>query len=159
MSPAERRLLFGTDEPAAEVLRLLVGGSSHIYAVTFGLFCLVLQVFLPYQTISPYLFFWQAGREMEDTRTGTGMGGPGQGVVPVGGTQRRDCSADNGRDDVAGLPQRHHGCPRDRRAIALVGLDRDRRDGRGGGRDAGHDLSAVRRIKWRADAGCWWTIQ
>ena len=114
----------------AEALRLLVGGSSHIYAVTFGLFCLVLQVFLPYQTyvrwlkwltlallayvavafmlhldwwqvvsevfwprlaanhdmllmvvavfgttISPYLFFWQAGQEMEDTRTGTGMGG------------------------------------------------------------------------------------
>ena len=111
----------------AEALRLLVGGSAHIYAVTFGLFCLVLQVFLPYQTyvrwlkwltlsllayvavafmlhldwwqvvsevfrprlalnhdvllmvvavfgttISPYLFFWQAGQEMEDTRTGTG---------------------------------------------------------------------------------------
>jgi NRAMP (natural resistance-associated macrophage protein)-like metal ion transporter len=33
----------------AEALRLLVGGSPHVYAVTFGLFCLVLQVFLPYQ--------------------------------------------------------------------------------------------------------------
>jgi len=33
----------------AEALRLLLGGSSHVYAVTFGLTCLVLQVFLPYQ--------------------------------------------------------------------------------------------------------------
>jgi NRAMP (natural resistance-associated macrophage protein)-like metal ion transporter len=33
----------------AEALRLLVGGSAHIYAVTFGLLSLVLQVFLPYQ--------------------------------------------------------------------------------------------------------------
>jgi NRAMP (natural resistance-associated macrophage protein)-like metal ion transporter len=33
----------------AEALRLLVGGSPHVYAVTFGLLCLVLQVFLPYQ--------------------------------------------------------------------------------------------------------------
>jgi NRAMP (natural resistance-associated macrophage protein)-like metal ion transporter len=32
----------------AEALRLLVGGSAHVYAVTFGLLCLVLQVFLPY---------------------------------------------------------------------------------------------------------------
>ncbi len=109
----------------AEALRLMVGGSAHVYAVTFGLLCLVLQVFLPYQsyvrwlkwltlallayvavvftlhldwwqiasevlqpslplgtqghevlltvvavfgtTISPYLFFWQAAQEMEDT--------------------------------------------------------------------------------------------
>ncbi|HSC00866.1 MAG TPA: divalent metal cation transporter, partial [Burkholderiaceae bacterium] len=106
----------------AEALRLLVGGSALVYAVTFGLLCLVLQVFLPYQryvrwlkwltlallsyvgvaftlhldwwqvaraalwpqlagghevllmivavfgtTISPYLFFWQAAQEMEDT--------------------------------------------------------------------------------------------
>jgi NRAMP (natural resistance-associated macrophage protein)-like metal ion transporter len=106
----------------AEALRLLVGGSAHVYAVTFGLLCLVLQVFLPYKTyvrwlkwltlallsyvavafsiqldwwqvasevfrpklaanhdmllmvvavfgttISPYLFFWQAAQEMEDT--------------------------------------------------------------------------------------------
>lgn len=109
----------------AEALRLLVGGSAHVYAVTFGLLCLVLQVFVPYQiyvrwlkwltlallayvgvvftlhldwwqiarevihpklslglqshqvlltvvavfgtTISPYLFFWQAAQEMEDT--------------------------------------------------------------------------------------------
>jgi NRAMP (natural resistance-associated macrophage protein)-like metal ion transporter len=105
----------------AEALRLLVGGSAHIYAVTFGLLCLVLQVFLRYATyvrwlkwltlallsyvavvftlhvdwwaviaqtfaprlpatrevlltvvavfgttISPYLFFWQAGQEVED---------------------------------------------------------------------------------------------
>jgi len=107
----------------AEALRLLVGGSAHVYAVTFGLLCLVLQVFLAYEryvrwlkwltlallsyvavafslhldwwqvaqavlhpqmalghdmllmivalfgtTISPYLFFWQAAQEMEDTR-------------------------------------------------------------------------------------------
>lgn len=106
----------------AEALRLLVGGSAHVYAVTFGLLCLVLQVFLPYQryvrwltwltlallsyvgvvftlhldwwavarevvhprlaatkdvllmvvavfgtTISPYLFFWQAAQEMEES--------------------------------------------------------------------------------------------
>ncbi len=112
----------------AEALRLLVGGSAHVYAVTFGLLCLVLQVFLPYQryvrwlkwltlallayvavaftlrldwwqvaaavvdpreliaakghdvllmvvavfgtTISPYLFFWQAGQEVEDAQAG-----------------------------------------------------------------------------------------
>jgi NRAMP (natural resistance-associated macrophage protein)-like metal ion transporter len=106
----------------AEALRLLVGGSAHVYAVIFGLLCLMLQVFLPYKTyvrwlkwltlallsyvavvftvhldwwtvagevlrpqiafnhdmllmmvaisgttISPYLFFWQAAQEMEDT--------------------------------------------------------------------------------------------
>lgn len=105
----------------AEALRLVVGGSAHIYAVIFGLACLVLQVFLPYSTyvrwlkwltlallayvgvafaahadwwqvalnllhppfdwnhdslllvvavfgttISPYLFFWQAGQEVEN---------------------------------------------------------------------------------------------
>jgi Mn2+/Fe2+ NRAMP family transporter len=33
----------------AEALRLLVGGSAHVYSVTFGLLCLVLQVFLPYK--------------------------------------------------------------------------------------------------------------
>jgi NRAMP (natural resistance-associated macrophage protein)-like metal ion transporter len=33
----------------AEALRLLLGGSAHVYAVTFGLFCLTLQVFLPYR--------------------------------------------------------------------------------------------------------------
>lgn len=106
----------------AEALRLLVGGSAHLYAVAFGLICLLLQVFLPYRTyvrwlkwltlallsyvavvftlhldwgmvagkilhpgitinhdmllmivavfgttISPYLFFWQAAQEMEDS--------------------------------------------------------------------------------------------
>lgn len=109
----------------AEALRLLLGGPSQVYAVTFGLLCLVLQVFLSYQgyvrwlkwltlallayvavvftlridwwqvvqqlvwpqlplgrdvlltivavfgtTISPYLFFWQAGQEMEDVNAG-----------------------------------------------------------------------------------------
>ena len=111
-----------------EALRLVLGGSSHVYAVTFGLLCLVLQVFLPYQTyvrglkwltlallayvavvfslhvdwwqigaellrlphvrghdmllmavavfgttISPYLFFWQAGQEMEGVAAGPGQ--------------------------------------------------------------------------------------
>jgi NRAMP (natural resistance-associated macrophage protein)-like metal ion transporter len=112
----------------AQALRLVFGGSAMIYAITFGLLCLVLQVFLPYRsyvgwlkwltlallayvavvfslhvdwwqigrellrfpevsghatllmvvavfgtTISPYLFFWQAGQEMEDesARSGT----------------------------------------------------------------------------------------
>ncbi len=39
----------------AEALRLLVGGSAHIYAVTFGLLCLVQQVFLPYRTYVRWL--------------------------------------------------------------------------------------------------------
>ncbi len=39
----------------AEALRLLVGGSAHIYAVTFGLLSLVLQVFLRYETYVRYL--------------------------------------------------------------------------------------------------------
>jgi len=111
----------------AEALRLVFGGSAQVYAVTFGLLCLVLQVFLPYQsyvrwlkwltlallsyvavlftlhvdwwqvarqvvrpqlpgnhamllmvvavfgtTISPYLFFWQAGQEVEDLGGGLG---------------------------------------------------------------------------------------
>ena len=32
----------------AEALRLVLGGSAHVYAVTFGLACLLLQVFIPY---------------------------------------------------------------------------------------------------------------
>jgi len=39
----------------AEALRLLVGGSAHVYAVSFGLLCLVLQVFLPYRTYVSWL--------------------------------------------------------------------------------------------------------
>ncbi|MFN7834455.1 MAG: NRAMP family divalent metal transporter [Burkholderiaceae bacterium] len=39
----------------AEALRLLVGGSAHIYAVGFGLLCLLLQIFLPYQTYVRWL--------------------------------------------------------------------------------------------------------
>ena len=113
----------------AEALRLLLGGSAHVYAVTFGLASVLLQVFLPYRgvvrwlkwltlallayvavvfamridwwqvlertldpdlplnremlltvvavfgtTISPYLFFWQAGQEMEDRQPGPGRG-------------------------------------------------------------------------------------
>lgn len=119
----------------AEALRLLLGGSAHVYAVTFGLASLMLQVFLPYHTyvrwlkwltlallayvavvfalhldwwdvatqivrprlpagihfhdvllmvvavfgttISPYLFFWQAAQEMEDT-SGTDTHTPGE---------------------------------------------------------------------------------
>lgn len=49
-------LNIGADIAAmAEALRLLVGGSAHIYAVTFGLLCLVLQVFLPYQSYVRWL--------------------------------------------------------------------------------------------------------
>jgi NRAMP (natural resistance-associated macrophage protein)-like metal ion transporter len=39
----------------AEALWLLLGGSAHVYAVTFGLLCLVLQVFLPYQSYVRWL--------------------------------------------------------------------------------------------------------
>jgi NRAMP (natural resistance-associated macrophage protein)-like metal ion transporter len=125
-------LNIGADIAAmAEALRLVLGGSAHVYAVTFGLASLVLQVFLPYAatvrwlkwltlslfsyvavafsvhvdwaavargallprlppgvgwddmlltvvavfgtTISPYLFFWQAGQEVEDRGA---VGGP-----------------------------------------------------------------------------------
>ncbi|KQP20890.1 NRAMP family divalent metal transporter [Pseudorhodoferax sp. Leaf265] len=38
-----------------EALRVLLGGSAHVYAVTFGLASLVLQVFLPYQTYVRWL--------------------------------------------------------------------------------------------------------
>ncbi len=38
-----------------EALRLLLGGSSHVYSVTFGLLCLLLQVFIPYQKYVRYL--------------------------------------------------------------------------------------------------------
>ena len=38
-----------------EALRLLLGGSSHVYSVTFGLLCLILQVFIPYQRYVRYL--------------------------------------------------------------------------------------------------------
>ena len=39
----------------AEALRLLVGGSAHIYAITFGLLCLMLQVFLSYASYVRWL--------------------------------------------------------------------------------------------------------
>lgn len=39
----------------AEALRLIAGGSAQIYAVTFGLVCLVLQVFIPYQAYVRWL--------------------------------------------------------------------------------------------------------
>lgn len=38
-----------------EALRLLLGGSAHVYSVTFSLLCLVLQVFIPYQRYVRYL--------------------------------------------------------------------------------------------------------
>jgi NRAMP (natural resistance-associated macrophage protein)-like metal ion transporter len=111
----------------AEAVRLLLGGSAHVYAFTFGVSSLLMQVFLPYAacvrllkwltlallsyaavlfslhldwavvlagalhphlsmdrdtlltvvavfgtTISPYLFFWQAGQEMEDRQAAPG---------------------------------------------------------------------------------------
>ena len=115
---------IGADLAAmADAVELVAGGPSHIYAVAFGMACLLLQVFIPYQryvgilkwltlslfayvgtvfashvpwsevlhgtlapkiehsqnylmlivaifgtTISPYLFFWQAGQEVEELR-------------------------------------------------------------------------------------------
>ncbi len=38
-----------------EALRLLLGGSSHVYSVTFGAMCLLLQVFIPYQRYVRFL--------------------------------------------------------------------------------------------------------
>ena len=38
-----------------QALRLLLGGSAQVYAITFGLLCLVLQVFLRYATYVRYL--------------------------------------------------------------------------------------------------------
>jgi NRAMP (natural resistance-associated macrophage protein)-like metal ion transporter len=38
-----------------EALRLLVGGSAHLYSVAFGLLCLVLQVFMRYDTYVRFL--------------------------------------------------------------------------------------------------------
>lgn len=107
----------------ADAMELVGAGSRHIYAVVFGMGCLLLQIFIPYEryvrilkwltlslfayvgtvfavdvpwhkviagtllphlkiqsdyallvvgvfgtTISPYLFFWQAGQEVEDKR-------------------------------------------------------------------------------------------
>jgi len=42
-------------EAMGEALRLLLGGSALVYSVTFGLLCLVLQVFLRYETYVRYL--------------------------------------------------------------------------------------------------------
>ncbi len=108
----------------ADAMELVGAGPSQIYAVAFGMGCLLLQIFIPYEryvrilkwltlslfayvgtvfavdvpwhkviagtllphlktqsdyvflvvgvfgtTISPYLFFWQAGQEVEDKRT------------------------------------------------------------------------------------------
>jgi NRAMP (natural resistance-associated macrophage protein)-like metal ion transporter len=39
----------------SEALRLLLGGSAHVYSITFGLLCLVLQVFLHYEAYVGYL--------------------------------------------------------------------------------------------------------
>jgi NRAMP (natural resistance-associated macrophage protein)-like metal ion transporter len=39
----------------AAALKLLAGGSAFIYSITFGLLCLVLQVFLPYQSYVRWL--------------------------------------------------------------------------------------------------------
>lgn len=39
----------------AEALRLLLGGSAHLYSVCFGLLCLILQVYLRYETYVRYL--------------------------------------------------------------------------------------------------------
>ena len=107
----------------ADAVKLVIGGPRHLYAVGFGMSCLLLQIFIPYEryvrvlkwltlslfayvgtvfashvewntvikatifpetiftsqyvllivgvfgtTISPYLFFWQAGQEVEEVR-------------------------------------------------------------------------------------------
>ena len=39
----------------AEALRLLFGGSAHVYAITFGLLTVLLQVFLPYRSYVRWL--------------------------------------------------------------------------------------------------------
>jgi NRAMP (natural resistance-associated macrophage protein)-like metal ion transporter len=38
-----------------EALRLLIGGSAHLYSVGFGVLCLILQVYLRYETYVRYL--------------------------------------------------------------------------------------------------------
>src|SRR5471032_3244717 len=38
-----------------EALRLLLGGSAHLYSVLFGAVCLVLQIFMRYQSYVRYL--------------------------------------------------------------------------------------------------------
>ncbi|MBW8897591.1 MAG: divalent metal cation transporter [Massilia sp.] len=54
---ANIRRAFAADIAAmGEALRLVTGvGSSHLYALGFGLLCLLLQVFLPYATYVRYL--------------------------------------------------------------------------------------------------------
>jgi NRAMP (natural resistance-associated macrophage protein)-like metal ion transporter len=115
---------IGADLAAmGDAVQLVFGGPSHVYAVAFGMICLLLQVFIPYRryvgilkwltlslfayvgtvfashihwldvlhatllpniqhsqnyllllvaifgtTISPYLFFWQAGQEVEELK-------------------------------------------------------------------------------------------
>ncbi|HEX9461880.1 MAG TPA: divalent metal cation transporter [Alphaproteobacteria bacterium] len=115
-------LNLGADLGAmGSALKLMIGGSTHLYAVLFGAMCALLQIFIPYRryadvlkwltlslfayvavafvvhvpwgevvwlalipglgagpdavvavvavfgtTISPYLFFWQAGQEVEE---------------------------------------------------------------------------------------------
>ncbi len=39
----------------AQALRLVIGGSTHVYALTFGLTCLALQVLVPYATYVRWL--------------------------------------------------------------------------------------------------------
>jgi NRAMP (natural resistance-associated macrophage protein)-like metal ion transporter len=78
----------------AEALRLLLGGSAHVYAVTFGLLCLLLQVFLPYHfyvrwlkwltlallayvavVFSLRLDWWQVAKEVVDPHFPAGVQG------------------------------------------------------------------------------------
>ena len=78
----------------AEALRLLVGGSAHVYAVTFGLACMLLQVYLPYKTyvnwlkwltlallayvavvFTLHIDWWQVAREMANPRLPSGVNG------------------------------------------------------------------------------------
>jgi Mn2+/Fe2+ NRAMP family transporter len=57
----------------AEALRLLLGGSAHGYAVTFGLLCLLLPVFLPYRSYPPHTP-QEVRRHLRRIRTDTVLG-------------------------------------------------------------------------------------
>ncbi len=128
-----------------EALRLLLGGSAHLYSVGLGALCLGLQIWLRYSqyvsllkwltlallsyvaviftvhvpwgtvmsqmmyprlafdhgtitmvvavfgtTISPYLFFWQAAQEMEDTRAAGAHAGGESPLPPTLAVARRN---------------------------------------------------------------------
>src|SRR5205807_10537813 len=62
------------------------------------------------------------------TRRSSDLGRPRARALLVGGHQRGDRGAHHGRDDEAGVANRHHGAAHDRQPPAVAGLGRDRRD-------------------------------